>query len=110
MIRFEEIIKSKRRGVIKVFSFSVHQNEVYAQPSELIVCIKTKILLNQGMVVLTSRVITILEFAKLIPTDLEVTFFTISLLVALELSEHGKLTVILIGGQLVHFFFKLSVS
>lgn len=51
------------------------------------------------MVVLTGGGTTMLEFAKLIPTDLEVTFFTISPLVALELAEHGKLTVILIGGQ-----------
>jgi DeoR/GlpR family transcriptional regulator of sugar metabolism len=41
-----------------------------------------------------------IELAKLIPASLEATFFTISPLVALELAEHAKLTVYLIGGQL----------
>src|SRR6476646_4306620 len=52
------------------------------------------------MVVLTGGGTTMIEMAKLIPEDLEATFFTISPLVALELAEHPRLTVILIGGQL----------
>ena len=41
-----------------------------------------------------------IEIARMIPDTLEATFFTISPLVALELSERRLLTVILIGGEL----------
>ncbi len=42
----------------------------------------------------------ILEFAKMIPDTLKVTFFTISPQVAITLSEHSNLDVITIGGKL----------
>lgn len=96
----EKLLKVHGGALSKSFHFPFHQNEVYAQSSKRDVAIKAIKLLKEGMVVLTGGGTTMIEFAKLIPTDLEATFFTISPLVALELAEHGKLTVILIGGQL----------
>jgi DeoR/GlpR family transcriptional regulator of sugar metabolism len=52
------------------------------------------------MVILTGGGTTMIEIARMIPDTLEATFFTISPLVALELSERRMLTVILIGGEL----------
>jgi DeoR/GlpR family transcriptional regulator of sugar metabolism len=96
----KKLLKVHGGALSKSFHFLFHQNEVYAQSSKKIVALKAIKLLKEGMVVLTGGGTTMIEFAKLIPTDLEATFFTISPLVALELAEHTKLTVILIGGQL----------
>jgi DeoR/GlpR family transcriptional regulator of sugar metabolism len=88
----EKLLKVHGGALSKSFRFPFHQNEVYAQSSKREVAIKAIRLLKEGMVVLTGGGTTM--------TDLEATFFTISPLVALELVEHAKLTVILIGGQL----------
>jgi DeoR/GlpR family transcriptional regulator of sugar metabolism len=95
-----KIIKVHGGGLCKSFHFPFHQNQVYAQDAKRQVALKAIGLLKNGMVVLTGGGTTMIEFAKLIPSNLEATFFTISPLVALELVEHAKLTVILLGGQL----------
>lgn len=96
----DQLLKVHGGALSKSFHFPFHQNEVYAQTLKREVALKATKLLKEGMVVLTGGGTTMIEFAKLIPEDLEATFFTISPLVALELAEHVKLTVILIGGQL----------
>lgn len=95
-----KILKVHGGGLCKSFHFPFHQNQVYAQDAKKKVALKAISLLRNGMVVLTGGGTTMIEFAKLIPPNLEATFFTISPLVALELVEHTKLTVILLGGQL----------
>jgi len=84
----------------KSFHFPYQLNEVYAQESKKQIASKAVTLLTEGMVVLTGGGTTMIEIARMIPDTLEATFFTISPLVALELSERRLLTVILIGGQL----------
>lgn len=96
----DKLLKVHGGALSKSFHFPFHQNEVYALESKKQVALKAIKLLKEGMVILTGGGTTMIELAKLIPTDLEATFFTISPLVALELAEHSKLTVILIGGQL----------
>lgn len=95
-----KLLKVHGGALSKSFHFPFQKNEVYAQPAKRSVALKAISLLKEGMVVLTGGGTTMIELAKLIPSDLEATFFTISPLVALELVEHPKLTVILIGGQL----------
>ena len=84
----------------KSFHFPYQLNEVYAQDSKKEIARKAVDLLTEGMVVLTGGGTTMIEIARMIPDTLEATFFTISPLVALELSERRLLTVILVGGQL----------
>jgi DeoR/GlpR family transcriptional regulator of sugar metabolism len=95
-----KILKVHGGALSKSFHFPFDKNEVYAVEEKKKVALKAIQLLKEGMVVLTGGGTTMIEFAKLIPPDLELTFFTISPLVALELAEHPKLTVILIGGLL----------
>lgn len=95
-----KLLKVHGGALSKSFHFPFHKNEVYAQDAKKTVAIKAIELIKEGMVVLTGGGTTMIELAKLIPDDLEATFFTISPLVALELAEHSKLTVILVGGQL----------
>ena len=84
----------------KSFHFPYQLNEVYAQESKKQIARKAVTLLTEGMVILTGGGTTMIEIARMIPDTLEATFFTISPLVALELSERRLLTVILVGGQL----------
>jgi DeoR/GlpR family transcriptional regulator of sugar metabolism len=95
-----KLLKVHGGALSKSFHFPFHKNEVYAQEAKKTVAHKAIELIKEGMVILTGGGTTMIELAKLIPSDLEATFFTISPLVALELAEHAKLTVILIGGQL----------
>ncbi|NEU08841.1 DeoR/GlpR transcriptional regulator [Flavihumibacter sp. R14] len=84
----------------KSFHFPYQLNEVYAQDKKKEIARKAVGLLGEGMVILTGGGTTMIEIARMIPDTLEATFFTISPLVALELSERRMLTVILIGGEL----------
>ena len=95
-----KILKVHGGALSKSFHFPYEQKDIYARDSKKEVARKAISLISEGMVVLTGGGTTMLEMARLIPDDLEATFFTISPLVALELAERKLLTVILLGGQL----------
>ncbi len=95
-----EVQKVHGGALSKSFHFPYQLNKVYAQDSKKEIARKALGLLKEGIVVLTGGGTTMIEIARIIPDDLEATFFTISPLVALELAERKLLTVILIGGQL----------
>jgi len=82
--------------------YSDRNREIYELGSKSIIAKKGVSLLNNGDVVLISGGSTNLEFAKLLPKNLSLTFFTPSLPMAIELlnniSEDDK--VIFIGGKL----------
>ena len=58
--------------------------------------------IQNGMVVLTGGGTVMLELARIIPKDLDATFFTVSPLVALEIAQCSPVKAILVGGQLTH--------
>lgn len=100
LAKTDKLLKVHGGALSKSFHFPFQNNEIYAQEQKCEVAIKAINLLKEGMVILTGGGTTMIALAKLIPASLEATFFTISPLVALELAEHAKLTVYLIGGQL----------
>ena len=93
-----EIVKVHGGALSKSYHFPVHQNSVYAHNEKKIIAGKALSLIKPGMTILTEAGTTMLELVRLLPTDLEATFFTVSPLMALELSELPMLKVILIGG------------
>ena len=95
-----EILKVHGGALSKSYHYPVHQSSVYAQEEKVTIAKKAIGLLQNGMVILTEAGTTMLEMVRLIPGNLEATFFTVSPLMALELAEHPLLTVILIGGQI----------
>ena len=95
-----EIIKVHGGALSKSYHHPVQQSMVYAQNEKKIIAKKAISLIQNGMVVLTEAGTTMLEMVRLIPDNIEATFFTVSPLMALELSEHPLLTVILLGGQI----------
>ena len=57
-------------------------------------------LLHDGQVIIMSGGTTNLVFAKLIPEDLKATIYTYSLTIAMQLSQHPNIDLILIGGKM----------
>ncbi len=82
----------------KSYHSTFDDSTVYAKEAKTIIAKKTISLIKDGMVVLTGGGTTIIELVKQLPENLQATFFTISPLVAVELSKYSKIEVILIGG------------
>jgi DeoR/GlpR family transcriptional regulator of sugar metabolism len=96
-----EILKVHGGAISKSFVQPFFSNEnVYAQEHKRQIAAKTLKLLRNDMVVITEGGTTIIEFAKMIPENLRMTFFTISPQVAITLSDHSNIDVITIGGKL----------
>lgn len=95
-----EIIKVHGGALSKSYHYPVQNNSVYAQDSKKEIAKKAIKLIQPGMTILTEAGTTMLEMVRMIPDDLEATFFTVSPLIALELADHPLLTVIMIGGQI----------
>lgn len=96
----KEIIKVYGGALSKSYHFPSQQSAAYAQTKKKKIARKALKLIRNGMVVLTEAGTTMLELVRIIPEDLEATFFTVSPFLALELAKHPSLTVFLIGGQL----------
>ncbi len=75
-------------------------NVVYAANAKAAIASKALSLIKKDMVILTEGGTTMLELAKVIPSNLKVTFITISPQVAITLAQHEGLDVISIGGKL----------
>lgn len=95
-----QVIKVYGGALSKSFQFPFQEGNVYAKEGKKEIASKALSLINNGMTVLIGGGTTMIELARLIPNDIQCTFFTISPLVALELAEKENLEVILIGGKL----------
>lgn len=83
-------------------NYSYREEKIYGYEKKHIIAQKGISLLNNGDVVLISGGSTNLEFAKLIPKKMELTFFTPSLPMAVELANglSNKCDIYVIGGKL----------
>jgi DeoR/GlpR family transcriptional regulator of sugar metabolism len=95
-----KVIKVYGGALSKSFQFPFQEGNVYAKEGKKEIASKAISLIKSGMAVLIGGGTTMIELARLIPNDLQCTFFTISPLVALELAEKENLDVILLGGKL----------
>lgn len=95
-----EIIKVHGGALSKSYHYPIQNNSVYAQDAKKEIGKKAIKLIQSGMTLLTEAGTTMLEMVRMIPDDVEATFFTVSPLIALELADHPLLTVIMIGGQI----------
>jgi DeoR/GlpR family transcriptional regulator of sugar metabolism len=86
----------------KSFSHSTGLKEIYAQDAKRQIAKKALTLISDGMIVLLGGGTTIMEMARLVPKNRHCTFFTVSPLVAMELTEYSDCEVILLGGRLLH--------
>ena len=81
-------------------TYSPKRNSVYALDEKNIIAEKAAKLLKQNSVVLIDGGTTCLELARLLPAELKLTCFTLSLPVAMELLHKPNVDTIFIGGQL----------
>ncbi len=83
-------------------SFSnVHipSNGVYSQDQKKVIAEKAIALISDGMFVLTGGGTTIVEMARLLPSELKATFVSGSIAAILEYMDHPNIEVILIGDR-----------
>lgn len=95
-----EIIKVHGGALSKSYHYPIQQNVAYALDAKKDIAKKAIKLIQPGMTILTEAGTTMLEMVRMIPDNIEATFFTVSPLMALELAAHPLLTVYLIGGQI----------
>lgn len=79
---------------------SARNQNIYALDQKIIIAKKAASMLKDGAVIFLDGGTTCLELVRLIPDKIELTCFTISLPVAMELSSKPNVTVISIGGEI----------
>lgn len=81
--------------------YAYKENEIYDHDKKLEVAKKALQLIEDNDVLIIGGGTTNLELVSLMPPDLGVTVFTYSLPIAMRLSDHPKIDVILFGGKLM---------
>ena len=81
-------------------TYSPKRNSVYALEEKIVIAEKAAKLLKNNSVVLIDGGTTCLELARLLPAELNLTCFTLSLPVAMELLHKPNVNTIFIGGAL----------
>ncbi len=82
------------------FNTPFQPREVYAQKEKMQIAKKALNLIKDGMTLLCGGGTVMLELARLLPEDLRGTLFTVSPLVALEVTQRSSVDVILLAGRL----------
>ncbi|MEL7120844.1 MAG: DeoR/GlpR family DNA-binding transcription regulator [Bacteroidota bacterium] len=96
----DKLIKVRGGALSKSFQVNSYKGaEIYKYEEKTTIARKTIPLLSDGMLVLVSGGTTTLELARILPPDLQLTFYTPSLMLALQLAEHPNSETILIGGR-----------
>jgi DeoR/GlpR family transcriptional regulator of sugar metabolism len=96
-----KLIKVHGGALSKSFHFTLESNVIYSQPEKKSIAYKALQLIQDGMMVLLSGGTTIRELVKSLPPDLNATFITVSVPIALELLDHPTSEVIFIGNKLL---------
>lgn len=88
-------------GALSVgFHFTLENNSIYSASEKKIIARKAVSLIRDGMMVLLSGGTTIRELVKCLPLELNATFVTVSVPIALELLNHPNAEVIFLGNRL----------
>ncbi|MCB0582653.1 MAG: DeoR/GlpR transcriptional regulator [Phaeodactylibacter sp.] len=96
-----KLVKVRGGALSKSFQTNSYRGgDIYKYQEKTAIARKAVPLFSNGMLVLISGGTTTVELARILPPELEVTFYTPSLLVALQLAEHPNSETILIGGRI----------
>ena len=80
--------------------YNYNAREIFFHKEKMKIAAKSVPLILENSVSLISGGTTNLELARILDDDIEATFFTPSLPIAMQLLEHKKLEVIMLGGRL----------
>ncbi|WP_300979101.1 DeoR/GlpR family DNA-binding transcription regulator [Flavobacterium sp.] len=93
------LIKVKGGAMTKAYHHSSSM-QTYAGESKMIIANKTVDLIRDGMVLLIGGGTTIREFIRIIPNEMNLTIFTVSILSAVELLDKPNIKTIMLGGSI----------
>lgn len=96
-----KLIKVHGGALSKSFHFTLESNTIYSLPEKKSIAYKAIQLIKDGMMVVLSGGTTIRELVKALPPELNATFITVSVPIALELLEHPTSEVIFFGNKLL---------
>ena len=96
-----KLIKVHGGALAKSFHFTIESKNVYSLSEKQIIAQKAIQLIKDGMLVVISGGTTMRELVKLLPPDLNVTFVTTNVPIALELLDHPNAEVIFFGNKLL---------
>jgi DeoR/GlpR family transcriptional regulator of sugar metabolism len=96
----DKVVKVHGGALSKSYHFEIPKNNVYAADEKKIIAHKTVQLLTDNMFVLLGGGTTVSELVEALPADLKVTFFTVSLVTALQLCDHPNSEVVFFGGKI----------
>ena len=98
----KKLLKKVYGGAIAIpeKSDDIFNIQINAEDQKKIIVSKALSLLHDGQVIIMSGGTTNLVFAKLIPEELKATIYTYSLTIAMQLSQHPNIDLILIGGKM----------
>lgn len=82
------------------FHFTLQNQSIYSHKEKQVIARKAVSLIKDGMVVLLSGGTTIRELVNALPMELNATFITVSVPIALELLNHPNSEVIFLGNRL----------
>lgn len=92
-----QVVKVHGGALSKSFHFSYEQPEIYAFEAKKIIAHKAVGLVKNNMHVLLGGGTTISQIVQSLPQDLHTTFFTVSLMTALQLCDHPTCEVVFLG-------------
>jgi DeoR/GlpR family transcriptional regulator of sugar metabolism len=96
-----KLIKVHGGALAKSFHFTIETRNVYSLNEKLVIAQKAIQLIKDGMMVVISGGTTMREVVKMLPPDLNATFVTPNVPIALELLEHPNAEVIFLGNKLL---------
>jgi DeoR/GlpR family transcriptional regulator of sugar metabolism len=96
-----KLIKVHGGALSKSFHFTLESQTIYSHPEKKSIAYKAIQLIKDGMMIVLSGGTTIRELVKALPPDLNATFITVSVPIALELLEHPNCEVIFFGNKLL---------
>lgn len=95
-----KLVKVHGGALSNMFHYPYQQPEVYAREEKVAIARKALSLIKDGMVILAAGGTVMLELARIFPENFRGTFFTVSPLVGLEVTQRSTAEVILLSGRL----------
>lgn len=95
-----KLVKVHGGALSNMFHYPYQQPEVYAREEKVAIARKALSLIKDGMVILAAGGTVMLELARIFPENFKGTFFTVSPLVGLEVTQRSTAEVILLSGRL----------
>jgi DeoR/GlpR family transcriptional regulator of sugar metabolism len=95
-----KLVKVHGGALSKSYQFNYPTGHAYASDAKQVIAKKAADLIKKDMFVVIGGGTTVSELIRNIPIDISATFFTVSLLTALQLCDHSHATVIFVGGTI----------